>query len=275
MSEMTINPQIQETYANYPKLSKNKIAIMTILVILLLWSVLGLDFKGFNSKGFEVVKNIGRAFLAPDKDLLFGNSPSSVQVLMLETIAIAFLGTIIGALIAMPMAFMAARNLMPKAVTLLFQGTITGVRVFPIFVIGVAVTRVTGFGPFAGVITMGIASLGMMTKLYVEAVEGINKNVLDALDATGCSTLEKIRFGIIPQLTAQFLSTAIYRFEINLKNAAVLGLVGAGGIGGVLLAALGSTNPERLADASAYLIGLGAAVLCVEIASNYIRGKLA
>ncbi len=122
---------------------------------------------------------------------------------------------------------------------------------------------------------MGIASLGMMTKLYVEAVEGINKNVLDALDATGCSTLEKIRFGIIPQLTAQFLSTAIYRFEINLKNAAVLGLVGAGGIGGVLLAALGSTNPERLADASAYLIGLGAAVLCVEIASNYIRGKLA
>lgn len=273
MNEKTMSPAIQETFAIYPKLSRNKIIVMVVLVIMLLWSVLGLDFKGFNAKGFEVATNLLKSFLHPNKDLLFGDSPSSVQVLMLETIAIAFLGTIIGAIIAIPMAFMAARNLMPKAVTLLFQGSITGVRVFPVFVIGVAVTRVTGFGPFAGVITMGIASLGMMTKLYVEAIEGINSNVLDALDATGCSTLEKIRFGIIPQLTAQFLSTAIYRFEINLKNAAVLGLVGAGGIGGVLLAALGTTR--RLGDASAYLIGLGAAVLVVEIASNYIRGKLA
>lgn len=273
MNEKTMSPKIQETYANYPKISRNTIIVIIVLITMLLWSFLGLDFKGFNAKGFEVAQNLLGSFIRPNTYILFGSSAISVRVLMLETIAIAFLGTIIGAIIAIPIAFMAARNLMPKAVTLFFQGSITGIRVFPVFVIGVAVTRVTGFGPFAGVITMAIASLGMMTKLYVEAVEGINRNVLDALDATGCSTLEKIRFGIIPQLTAQFLSTAIYRFEINLKNAAILGLVGAGGVGGVLLAALGTTR--RLADASAYLIGLGVAVLLVELASNYIRGKLA
>ena len=274
MTEQKMNTRVQEVYDSYPRMSNSQIAAIVIIVALLIWSITGLDFKGFNPKGFEVAINLAKSFFAPDTYILFGNSAISVQVLMLETIAIAFLGTIIGALIAIPIAFLAARNLMPKVVTLFFQGSITGIRVFPAFVIGVAIIRITGAGPFAGVITMGITSIGMMTKLYVEAVEGINKNVLDALDATGCSTFEKIRFGIIPQLTAQFLSTAIYRFEINLKNAAVLGLVGAGGIGGPLLFAV-KAGVARFDDASAYLIGLGVAVLIVELISNYIRGKLA
>ena len=250
MNEQTMTPQVQEAYNDYPRLSNSKIAAIIIIVALLVWSISGLNFKGFNAKGFEVATRLLRSFFSPDKYILFGDSAISVQVLMLETIAIAFLGTIIGALIAIPIAFFAARNLMPKVITLFFQGSITGIRVFPAFVIGVAVIRVTGAGPFAGVITMGITSIGMMTKLYVEAVEGINKNVLDALDATGCSTFEKIRFGIIPQLTAQFMSTAIYRFEINLKNAAVLGLVGAGGIGGPLLFAV-KAGVARFDDAAA------------------------
>lgn len=274
MSEKTISPRIQEAYDSYPRLSNSKIAAMVIIVIAVVWSISGLNFKGFNPKGFEVATRLLQSFISPDRYILFGNSAISVQVLMLETIAIAFLGTIIGAIIAIPIAFLAARNLMPKSITLLFQGSITGIRVFPAFVIGVAVIRVTGAGPFAGVITMGITSVGMMTKLYVEAVEGINKNVLDALDATGCSTFQKIRFGIIPQLTAQFLSTAIYRFEINLKNAAVLGLVGAGGIGGPLLFAV-KAGVSRFDDASAYLIGLAVVVLLVEVISNWVRGKLA
>lgn len=274
MNEYSMTPQVQEMYDSYPRLSNTKIAAIIIIIFLLVWSISGLEYKGLNPKGFEVATRLVQSFFAPDKYILFGNSAISVQVLMLETIAIAFLGTIIGAIIAIPIAFLAARNLMPQPVTLLFQGSITGIRVFPAFVIGVAVIRVTGAGAFAGVITMGITSVGMMTKLYVEAVEGINKNVLDALDATGCSTFEKIRFGIIPQLTAQFLSTAIYRFEINLKNAAVLGLVGAGGIGGPLLFAV-KAGVSRFDDASAYLIGLAVVVLIVELISNWVRGKLA
>ncbi|QVK21787.1 phosphonate ABC transporter, permease protein PhnE [Mycoplasmatota bacterium] len=253
-------------------MSRAKIISFVAVIILVLWSIMGISFDGFNGKGFEVAMRLLGSFLEPNKIILFGDNAYSVRVLGLETLAIAFLGTIFGALMAIPIAFLAARNIMPKFVNLFFQGTITGIRVFPVFVIGVAVIKITGFGPFAGVITMGITSIGMMTKLYVEAIEGINKNVLEALDATGCSTFQKIRFGIIPQLTAQFLSTAIYRFEINVKNAAVLGLVGAGGIGGPLLNAI---SAGRFSDASAYLIGLGVMVLIIEFFSNVIREKLA
>ena len=265
----TTSNAVLEQYNNYPKLSKAKIISFIVVSALVLWSIAGLDYGGMNAKGIQVATRLLKSFFAPNKFILFGDSAYSVKVLGIETIAIAFLGTIFGAILAIPIAFLAARNIMPKAVTLLFQGGITGVRVF---LIGVAVIKITGFGPFAGVITMGITSIGMMTKLYVEAVEGINHNVLDAMDATGCTTFQKIRFGIIPQLTAQFLSTAIYRFEINVKNAAVLGLVGAGGIGGPLLNAI---SGGRFSDASAYLIGLAIIVLIIEFFSNYVRGKLA
>ena len=263
---------VLEALSRYPRLSKTKIASIIIVTLLVIWSILGISYVGINDKGITVAIRLVQSFFTPNKVILFGDNAYSVKVLGLETIAIAFLGTIFGAILAIPIAFLAARNIMPKAINLFFQGGITGIRVFPAFVIGVAIIRVTGLGPFAGVLTMGITSIGMMTKLYVEAVEGINHTVLDAMDATGCTTFQKIRLGIIPQLTAQFLSTAIYRFEINVKNAAVLGLVGAGGIGGPLLNAI---SAGRFSDASAYLIGLAVMVLLIEFFSNIIRGKLA
>ena len=267
----TTNTVLEQLDA-YPRLSNGKIASIAIVSILVIWSLAGIRFLGFNPQGFVVGLNLLRAIFNPDLGILLGTHEFSVYVLGFETIAIAFLGTILGAILAIPIAFLGARNIMPKFVNLFFQGGITGIRVFPAFVIAVSVAIIVGFNSLAGVITMGITSIGMMTKLYVEAVEGINHDVLDAMDATGCTTFQKIRFGIIPQLTAQFLSTAIYRFEINLKNAAVLGLVGAGGIGGSLLSAISNA---RFEDASAYLIGLAVMVLFVEFFSNIIRRKLA
>ncbi len=272
MNENTLSPEVQESLNNYPGVSRRKIISLLVVIALVIWSAAGLDYGGMNAKGLEVALRLLKSFFEPNKIILFGDNAYSVRVLGIETIAIAFLGTIFGAILAIPIAFLAARNIMPRAINLFFQGGITGIRVFPAFVIGVAVIKITGFGPFAGVITMGITSIGMMTKLYVEAVEGINNDVLDALDATGAATFAKIRYGIIPQLTAQFLSTAIYRFEINVKNAAVLGLVGAGGIGGPLLNAI---SAGRFSDASSYLIGLAVIVLIIEFFSNYVRGKLA
>lgn len=267
-----ITPTVQKQLENYPRLSNGKILSIFTVTILVLWSLSGIRFSGFNQAGINVGINLLKAIFNPDLGILFGTHEYSVYVLGFETIAIAFLGTILGAILAIPIAFLAARNIMPRFVNLFFQAGITGIRVFPAFVIAVSVAIMVGFNSLAGVITMGITSIGMMTKLYVEAVEGINHNVLDAMDAMGCTTLQKIRFGILPQLTAQFMSTAIYRFEINLKNAAVLGLVGAGGIGGSLLSAISNT---RFEDASAYLIGLAVIVLFVEFSSNIIRGKLA
>ena len=132
--------------------------------------------------------------------------------------------------------------------------------------------RVTGPGAFAGVLTVSVISIGMIAKLFIEAIEDLDTKILESLDAAGCNTFEKIRYGIFPQLFTNFISTAIYRFEINIKDAAVLGLVGAGGIGAPLIFAMNAFN---WGEVGAILCGLVILVLVVEILSTKIRNKLA
>ena len=106
---------------------------------------------------------------------------------------------------------------------------------------------------------------------YIEAIENLDISILDSMDAAGCTGFQKIRYGILPQLFASFMSTAIYRFDINLKDATVLGLVGAGGIGAPLIFAM---NSYRWNDVGALLLGLIILVLVVEYFSTKIRTKL-
>lgn len=262
---------VQQQYNNAPKLWPIRLMVFLILVPTLIWSILGVKYTGFNPIGGEIVSNILKAFVQPTTKYLLGTQPSSVIVLIIETLGIAFLGTFIGALLALPFAFFAARNISPRIVNFFGQFTITGIRVFPAFVVALIFVRIVGMNAFAGVLTVAVTSIGMMTKLFVEAIEDIDKGVVESLDATGCSGLQKIRYGILPQLSNKLISTAIYRFEINIKNASILGLVGAGGIGMPLMFAVGA---HRWNDASAYLWGLIVTVLIVETFSTKIRKKL-
>src|SRR5699024_11606324 len=93
---------------------------------------------------------------------------------------------------------------------------------------------------FAGVLIVGLTTIRMVVKLYVDAIEELDVKVLECMTSVGCSTFEKIRYGILPQLIAIFLSVTIYRFDMNLRDAATLGLVGAGGIGAPLIFAMNS-----------------------------------
>jgi phosphonate transport system permease protein len=173
---------------------------------------------------------------------------------------------------AIPLAFLSARNITGKFYSFIGIVAVTMIRTFPVFILGLMFIRVTGPGPFAGVMTISVASIGMMTKLYVESIEDIDKGVLEALDATGATTLQKIRYGIIPQLSANFISNSIYRFEINVRNATILGLVGAGGIGYTLISAM---SAYRWNDAAAALWGIIIVVLFIEFFSTKIRKKIA
>jgi phosphonate transport system permease protein len=128
-----------------------------------------------------------------------------------------------------------------------------------------------GGNAFAGVLTISITSIGMITKLFVEAIEDIDKGVVESLDAAGCTGLQKVRYGIIPQLSNKLISVTIYRFEINVKNAIIIGLVGAGGIGLPLKWAMGA---YRWNDAAAYIWGLIITVVVIEYISTKIRKKL-
>lgn len=120
--------------------------------------------------------------------------------------------------------------------------------------------------------TMSLTSVGMLAKRNTEVVEELDKGVLESLDAAGCTGFQKIRYGILPQLFSNFISNTIYRFDLNMKDATVLGLVGAGGIGAPLIFNL---SLYRWDVVGALLIGLMIMVLIVEIFSTRIRTKLA
>ncbi|MFH5881105.1 phosphonate ABC transporter, permease protein PhnE [Liberiplasma polymorphum] len=262
---------VEEMYEKAPKRIVQVTLTIIILFGLTIWSASAIKIPTVNQSGLAIIGSILKAFTTPNWDWLLTLRPIGIPYQMLETVAIAFLGTALGAVLAIPLAFITAKNTSTWFFSLIGILSVTMIRTFPVFILGLMFIRVTGPGPFAGVMTIGLASIGMMTKLYVESIEDIDKGVLEALDATGATLLQKIRYGIIPQLSANFISNSIYRFEINVRNATILGLVGAGGIGSTLIWAM---NAYRWKDASAALWGIIIVVLVIEVISTKIRKKI-
>ncbi len=260
-----------EQLKNEPNNTKRNIAIIVAIFLILVWSANVLDYNSLTVHGKTVATNIIRGIFNPSKNLIFTTSKTGVPWLIIETISIAFLGTIIGAILAIPLAFVSSKNIVSKKFAVIGLSIIVCIRTVPVFILGLMFIRVSGPGAFAGVLTMTVSSLGMISKLYIESIEELDKGILEFLDATGSTTYQKVVYGVIPQLSSNFVSTAIYRFEINIKNASVLGLVGAGGIGFPLLSAM---QNNRWSDAGAYLSGLIIMVIIIEILSTKIRKRL-
>jgi phosphonate transport system permease protein len=149
-----------------------------------------------------------------------------------ETVAIAFLGTLLAALIAFPLSFLAARNTMANRVvrffTRRFSDSIRGVDTLIWALIWI---NVVGLGPFAGVLAIMTSDIGSFSKLYSEAIEGIDRKPGEGVVSTGGSRLHAIRFGIVPQVMPVLISQTLYYFESNTRSATIIGIVGAGGIG--------------------------------------------
>ncbi len=263
---------VEEMYANLPRKWVLYLAIVLLIVVMVGWSASDIKFTGLTVTGTEVAKGVLHGVFSPDKALLFGTSDTDVPYLLLQTIAIAVLGTLIGAVLAIPFAFLASFNIMPKPVAYAVRVLILMIRTIPSIVWALMWIRVTGPGAACGVITQSICSIGMISKMYITAIEDLDTHILESLDAMGCTPFQKIRYGVIPQLTASFISTTIYRFDINLKDATTLGIVGAGGIGASLVQCL---NSRRWAMVGAFVWGLMVLVLIIELVSTRIRRKLA
>lgn len=272
--EQTLDKKLTvvEMYANRPRKWVLYLAIVLLIVIMVGWSASDIKFTGLTVTGTEVAKGVLHGVFSPDKALLFGTSDTDVPYLLLQTIAIAVLGTLIGAVLAIPFAFLASFNIMPKPVAYAVRVLILMIRTIPSIVWALMWIRVTGPGAACGVITQSICSIGMISKMYITAIEDLDTHILESLDAMGCTPFQKIRYGVIPQLTASFISTTIYRFDINLKDATTLGIVGAGGIGASLVQCL---NSRRWAMVGAFVWGLMVLVLIIELVSTRIRRKLA
>lgn len=262
--------RIEKAYAGRPRRWVWYLTIALILVALLVWSGSAMETSGTTKNGLKIAGNILSGIFHPDLSL-FNLTKTGIPYLLLETICIAFLGTVVGAVISIPFAFLTAQNLVPRPIAFIGRLIVMAIRTIPSLIYGLMFISVTGPGPFAGLMTMSLCSVGMVSKMYTEAIEDLDTKILESLDAAGCTTWQKIRHGIIPQLMPNFASTAIYRFDINLRDATVLGLVGAGGIGAPLLFAMQS---YRWNEAGAILLGLVVLVLIVEFFSTKIRTKL-
>lgn len=262
---------IAAAYERAPKTWITKLLLAFATACLLAWSSSTVVISDTAGNGLSVAGNILSGILHPDTKLLFNFTTSGVAYLLLETLCIAFLGTIVGAVISVPLSFLSATNLMPKPIALLGRFAIAAIRTIPAFIYSLMFIRVTGPGPFAGLLTMSLCSIGMVSKMFIESIEDLDKRILESLDAAGCTTFQKIRYGILPQLFPDFMSTLIYRFDMNLRDATVLGLVGAGGIGAPMIFAMSS---YRWNEVGSILLGLIVLVLMIEWISAKIRMKL-
>lgn len=262
---------IEEAYEARPRLWWVYTLIVLIVASLLTWSGTAVKFGGFATKGIEVAKGVGNGLLHPDTNLLFNLTAEGVPYQLFQTVAIAVLGTLIGGLLAVPFSFLASDKIVPKGVAFITSAVILIIRTIPSLVWALVWIRVTGPNAFCGVVTQSVCSIGMISKMYITAIEDIDVRILESLDASGCTAFQKIRYGILPQIIPNFISTVIYRFDINVKDATTLGIVGAGGIGAALIQCI---NSSRWSMVGAYLCGMVVLMLFIEFFSTRIRSKL-
>ncbi len=154
---------------------------------------------------------------------------------MLETLAIALLGTLLAAIAAFPLGFLAARNTTINGVIQFFaRRSFDSLRGVDILIWALIWINVVGLGPFAGVLALLMSDLGSFGKLFSEAIEAADDKPVEGVLSTGGSPVAAVRFGILPQMLPVLLSQVLYAFESNTRSASIIGIVGAGGIGLIL-----------------------------------------
>jgi phosphonate transport system permease protein len=189
---------------------------------------------------------------------------------LLETVQMALLGTLLASILAIPFGFLAAKNT-GKQLSGFGKFLLNAIRAFPEIILAIIFIKGVGPGPLAGIMSMGIHSIGMLGKLYAEAVEAIDRGPTEAMLSVGANKVQQIWFGIVPQVLPEFSSFALYRFEINSRAATILGIIGAGGIGTDLIFAIQQRVWSRV---GIILIGIIVVVTLIDLGSGWLRKKL-
>ena len=234
-----------------------------------LWAVVGVGIRWdrlFNLPE-RLLDIFGRMFLPPDWSFL----PVAVEAMM-ESLAMAWIGTVIGAALSLPMGFLAARNVSGGFFSAIARFILNAIRAVPELILAIVVfVPVAGLGPMAGALAIGVHSIGTLGKLSSEAVESIDPGPVEAARATGASRLAQQRWGVIPQVLPEIVAFWLYRFEINLRAAAVLGIVGAGGIGALLSNTL---TYRRWDSAGMTVLVVIIGTIIVDQASGWLRRRI-
>ena len=243
--------------------------VVTILVVVpFIWAVIGLEISPDRMyRAPAEVWTLLTGMFPPDFD-----DSGRIVAKLLESIYIAWIGTMMGAVFSFPLSFMAATNVAPRWMAIPTRAILSGIRAFPELILAIILIVPFGLGPFTGALAIGLHSIGTLGKLSSEVIEGIDEGPIEAISSAGGTVMEKIRFGIIPQSMPTIVSYWLYRFEINIRASAVLGLVGAGGIGAEIVARL-SFRADWPKAGAALLATIGV-VLIVDAVSSSIRRRI-
>ena len=238
-----------------------------VLLGLLAWSFSGLQING--SRLIELPQTLARMaglFFPPDVE--YGRQ--EVVPAILESIQIAWFGTLVGAALSLPLGLLAANNLFPRT-SRLIKPVLAAVRAVPELLLAICFVPVVGLGAFAGTLAIGLHSIGTLGKLTADVVESMDARPVEAVTASGGGSMSVLRFAVLPQVLPEIVALWLFRFEINLRASAVLGVVGAGGIGGVLLNTL---RYREFAQAGAVVVLTVVVVLAIDALSGGIRERL-
>ena len=241
-------------------MSRRTLLFLTVVALLVIWSAFSLDYSGLSTFSLSMGMDVFKGLAQPDWAFLYDGSGEDLVSLLLLTIGIAFLGTMIATILkAHPL------------VTKIGKFVCNVLRAFPELVFAIIFVKVVGPGPFAGVMAIGVHQIGMLGKLFTEEMEAMDERLTEEMEAVGANFWQTIFFVRVPYLLPIYSSLALNHFEIAVRSAATLGLVGAGGIGAPLIFAIQTRSWSKV---SIILIGVVITVFILDQITGIIRKKL-
>lgn len=266
-------PELERTLARMEAENRRQrlvmVASLAVVAAILAWSAAGTGFS--LAAVLRGVPNILQFFR---EDLLPPNLGALERYLMpaLETLTMAYIGAVIAAVVSVPLGVLGARNLMPNpAVRYAARGFVSFLRSVPDVVWGVLLVGAVGIGPLAGTIALTFGAIGMLGKNFADAFEDIDPGQVEALRAAGANPVQTFLQGVWPQFLPAFISWSFYRFDLNIRAGALVGIVGGGGIGFALI-----TNIRlfQYKDAAMGILMIFALIMVIEFVTERSRDRI-
>ena len=249
------------------------IAVIVIAIVPISAKVTEFDFGIIISRGYQLGYILGRIF-QPNWSY-FGGDPANTAKLfnaLFDTIKMSIMGSVIGATLALPIAVLSSTNINKnKYVVWFLRILLMVIRTLPTLIIAKFAALIFGLGTFAGTVAIIIFTFGIIAKMMYESIETIEMGAFEAAESFGANKFQAFRTSAMPQILPTYLSYCLYSLEMNIRAAAILGYVGAGGLGILINEFIGWRDYESL---GAVLLALFVVVLIIENTSQYLRKKL-
>jgi phosphonate transport system permease protein len=263
MSNIDLRPELPR---HPSRLLPTLAAVAVAIVVVAATAGLPIDWSDLGAVPAQLVHFGGLMFESPNWEKL----PRALTE-MWRSISMAWIGAILCVLISIPLGMLAARSVGPVWLRLPLRGVFAVIRAVPEVIIALILLTITGLTPFTGALALGIAGIGTQGKWVYETIESVQEGASEAVRAAGGGTAEVTRWALWPAAAPALLSLALYRFEINLRTSAVLGLVGAGGIGSMLA---NYTNYRQWDTVGMLLIVVVVATMTMDAISGAIRRRI-